>query len=75
MRLLAIRDYRREEFGIVGVIGVLGVVFVVLKLARVVGWSWWWVTAPFWGFGALIVVAALVAGLAALIATIFVRRR
>ena len=27
----------------------LGVVFVTLKLTDVIDWSWWWVTAPFWG--------------------------
>ncbi|MBP5202283.1 hypothetical protein J6Z39_09105 [bacterium] len=26
----------------------LGIVFVTLKLCNVIGWSWWWVTAPFW---------------------------
>ena len=35
--------------GGVGVIGLLGVVFVTLKLTGVIPWSWWWVTAPFWG--------------------------
>ena len=25
------------------------VVFVVLKLIGQISWSWWWVTAPFWG--------------------------
>jgi len=29
--------------------GLLGVVFVTLKLCGVITWSWWWVTAPFWG--------------------------
>lgn len=24
------------------------VLFVGLKLANVIDWSWWWVTAPFW---------------------------
>lgn len=33
----------------IGVFGLLGVAFVVLKLCGVIGWSWWWVTAPFWG--------------------------
>ncbi len=31
------------------------VVFLVLKLAEigvVAGWSWWWVTAPLWGYAA-----------------------
>ena len=28
---------------------VLLVVFVVLKLIGQITWSWWWVTAPFWG--------------------------
>ena len=27
---------------------VLGVVFIVLKLCNLIGWSWWWVLAPFW---------------------------
>lgn len=33
----------------IGVAGLLGVAFVVLKLTGVINWSWWWVTAPFWG--------------------------
>lgn len=32
-----------------GVFGLLGVAFVVLKLCKVIDWSWWWVTLPFWG--------------------------
>lgn len=35
--------------GGIGVPGLLGVSFVVLKLTNVIDWSWWWVTAPFWG--------------------------
>lgn len=35
--------------GGIGVLGLLGVAFVVLKLTGVIDWSWWWVTAPFWG--------------------------
>lgn len=27
----------------------LGIVFVTLKLTHYIDWSWWWVTAPFWG--------------------------
>ncbi len=40
--------------GGLGVVGLLGVAFVVLKLCGVIDWSWWWVTAPFWGAAALI---------------------
>lgn len=29
--------------------GTLGVVFVTLKLLGYINWSWFWVTAPFWG--------------------------
>lgn len=43
----------------IGVIGLLGVAFVVLKLAHVIDWSWWWVTAPFWGGFVLFFVIAL----------------
>lgn len=42
------------------VIGLLGVVFVTLKLTGFIDWSWWWVTAPFWGSFALIVVLAVI---------------
>lgn len=31
------------------ILGLLGIAFIVLKLTRVIRWSWWWVTAPFWG--------------------------
>lgn len=37
----------------IGFFGLLFVVLLVLKLGvaetAVVGWSWWWVTAPLWG--------------------------
>jgi hypothetical protein len=33
----------------ISVLGLLGVAFVVLKLMGYITWSWWWVTAPFWG--------------------------
>lgn len=42
----------------IGVVGLLGVVFVALKLTGVIGWSWWWVTLPFWG-GFAIAIAIL----------------
>jgi len=43
----------------IGVFGLLGVAFVVLKLCGVINWSWWWVTAPFWG--AVVVFFAIIA--------------
>lgn len=36
--------------GGIGVLGLLGIVFVTLKLCGVIGWSWWLVTLPFWGW-------------------------
>lgn len=50
--------------GGIGVLGLLGVVFVVLKILGIqpiAAWSWWWVTAPFWGG------AVLFLGIAAII--------
>lgn len=41
------------------ILGLLGIAFIVLKLTEVIDWSWWWVTAPFWGPVA-IAIAALV---------------
>lgn len=40
----------------IGVLGLLGVLFVALKLTGFIDWSWWWVTLPFWGLGALVVI-------------------
>ena len=44
--------------GGVGVLGLLGVAFVVLKLTGYIDWSWWWVTAPFWG-GVVLMIGVL----------------
>lgn len=47
--------------GGIGVAGLLGVAFIVLKLTGVIGWSWWWVLAPFWiplGFVAVVLLGA-----------------
>lgn len=40
---------KTTQTGGIGVAGLLGVLFVGLKLGGVIDWSWWWVTAPFWG--------------------------
>jgi len=44
-----------------GVLGLLGLAFLVLKLTHVIGWSWLWVTVPFWGVFALLAAVVLVA--------------
>ena len=46
--------------GGVGATGLLGVAFVVLKLMGVINWSWWWVTCPFWGGFALIILILII---------------
>lgn len=51
----------------IGVTGLLGVAFVVLKLTGVINWSWWWVTAPFWGGLVIVAVILLVALVVALV--------
>ena len=47
--------------GGVGVLGLLGIVFVVLKILGYINWSWWWVTAPFWGAFAFIAIIFVLA--------------
>jgi len=32
----------------VGFLPLLFLLFLVLKLAGIITWSWWWVTAPLW---------------------------
>ncbi len=41
--------------GGIGILGLLGVLFIGLKLGKVITWSWWWVTVPFWGWVCIIV--------------------
>ena len=56
--------------GGVNMLGLLGVVFVTLKLLGiepVAHWSWWWVTAPFWG-GVAIFLAVMLIGVVFIIA-------
>ncbi len=61
----------------ISTLGLLGVVFVTLKLCNVINWSWWWVTAPFWGGLALAVIvlniAILIIGALTLFAAIMDR--
>jgi hypothetical protein len=47
--------------GGISAIGLLGVAFVILKLCHVIDWSWWWVTAPFWGGLAIYIVVLAIA--------------
>ena len=65
-------ESNNNSSGGIGVFGLLGVVFVTLKLCGVIGWSWWWVTAPFWGglaffLGGALFVAAIMGFIALLI--------
>lgn len=46
-------------------------VFLALRLAGLVGWSWWWVTSPLW-IAAVIAVLTFAVGF--LVLSIYVRR-
>ena len=39
---------------------VTGVALMILKAGKVISWSWWWVTIPFWGPFALLLLAAVI---------------
>lgn len=54
-----------------GVLGLLGVLFVGLKLGGVINWSWWWVTAPFWGGFALVLTVATIALICLVLQSVF----
>lgn len=58
----------------IGVLGLLGVLFVGLKLTGFIDWSWWWVTAPFWGGFALFLAICIIAVIVWMIAAYFKRR-
>jgi hypothetical protein len=38
-----------------GQLPVAAIPLIALKLARIIGWSWWWVLAPLWGSIAFVV--------------------
>ena len=56
-------------------IGLLGVLFVGLKLTGFIDWPWWWVTLPFWGGIALVVLVFLVWFLASIIKDLIRKRK
>lgn len=60
-------DKSNASSGGIGLVGMLGILFVGLKLGNVIDWSWWWVTAPFWGGVALAVSLVAVVLVCALI--------
>lgn len=63
--------------GGISALGLLGVVFVTMKLlglGAVAGWSWWWVTAPFWGGLALVLAIFLVVLIFVGIGSLFFQR-
>lgn len=59
--------------GGIGALSLLGIVFVTLKLTGYIDWSWWWVTAPFWGVFALATVILIM--LAEVYVSILVREK
>lgn len=44
----------------IGITSALFLIFLVLKLTNVIDWSWWWVTAPLWLGGALILLITVI---------------
>ena len=44
----------------IGLCDLLFLLFIGLKLCGVIDWSWWWVTAPFWGQYALVFLGIII---------------
>ncbi len=53
----------------------LFLIFLVLKLTGVIGWSWWWITAPLWVGFVLGTASFLLFGLPVIIAYRRYRKR
>lgn len=62
------KDTTVVRSGGIGTLGLLGCIFVTLKLTGYITWSWWWVTAPFWGGAALVLSIWVIILLIALVA-------
>ena len=46
----------------IGLTGLTFLIFLTLKLTNNIDWSWWWVTAPLWGWiplVSLVIIAAV----------------
>jgi len=56
-------ENRQTTSGGIGVCGLLGIAFIVLKLCKVINWSWWWVTAPFWIPAGIAILCFVIAGI------------
>lgn len=63
-----------SEKGGTGILGVLGIVFITLKLMNIIDWSWWWVTAPFWGGFAVVAILMILGFLLVFLAEQWGRR-
>jgi uncharacterized membrane protein len=61
--------------GGISILGLLGIAFVVLKLTGYIDWSWFWVTAPFWGLFALVIAVVVIAAAIKLIAVLATRKK
>jgi len=53
--------------GGIGFCGLLTIVFIILKLIGTINWSWWWVLAPSWIPGAIVLSILIVVGIIFLI--------
>lgn len=54
---------RKEDYQTAAGLSMPAVVFIVflsLKCARVISWSWWWVTSPLWILAAITVLLTLI---------------
>lgn len=52
---------KQVEYRGIGFLPLLAILFIGLKLGGVIAWSWWWVLAPLWIPGAIVlsILAAL----------------
>ena len=58
---MSTKDESLFILGAVGLLDLLFVAFVILRIAKVITWSWWWVTAPFWGQFVLVFIITIIA--------------
>lgn len=54
-------DNSNKQTSGVSFAGLLTLIFITLKLTGYITWSWWWVLAPLWISGAIIVAVFLFA--------------
>jgi hypothetical protein len=59
----------------IGFFTILFLIFLTLKLTGHIDWSWWWITAPLWGYVAVFAVIVFIMGILFVLSTLMEKKK